>query len=395
MPSARSRRQPAPTPSPRRRARSPRPSSSPPSSAGRARAPPGCGSRANVRNRPSWRFPPGCRPDAACRWYGACTASWPRTPTISTTWWSAPAGWPGRMDSLRWGSASSLSPASRSVRRARPICCASLSWPPRRRGTPDDARGQRGSGCPSFRRPTSDIAAVDFFTQLLDQIGNALQVRMDGECTPERVEGVSVVAELLQDDSETRERAEMARLARQHFVDIRERAGEVFFRVVDGGAAIPRLGEVRPNVDDGGQQPDRKIVVLAVGRAFGPAHQEIGGIAAGGEPDRPDAVLDIFCAFVVGRDFERREQPIEILRLVAALGVRQRAGRLDRLEWLGIDRFRRRRQYAGGRQQRGHHPCEESLAHALKPSAPKQHDKDKISSGQPAASRAALSLGGP
>src|SRR5215470_1308394 len=240
-----------------------------------------------------------------------------------------------------------------------------------------------------------DIATVDLFAQLLDQIGNALQVRVDGERTAERVEGAFVVAELLQDDPQSRERAEMARLACQHFVDVGERAAEVFFRVVDGGAAVPRLGEVRPNVDDGGEQPDRKIVVLAVGRAFGSAHQEIGGIAAGGEPDRPDAVLDIFCAFVVGRDFERREQPIEVLRLVAALGVRQRAGRLDRLEWLGIDRFRRRRQYAGSRQHRGRHPCEESLAHALKPSAPQQHDKDKISSGQLAASRAALNLGGP
>jgi hypothetical protein len=45
----------------------------------------------------------------------------------------------------------------------------------------------------------------------------------------------------------------MARLACQHFVDVGERAAEVFFRVVDGRAAVPRLGEVRPNVDDGGQ----------------------------------------------------------------------------------------------------------------------------------------------
>src|SRR5262247_4001055 len=375
MPSARSPRQPAPTPSPRRHARSPRPSSSPPSSAGRARAPPGYGSRASVRNRPSWRFLPGCRPGAACRWYGACTASWQRTPTISMTWWSAPAGSPGRMDSLRWDSASSSSPAFRWVRRGQPICCASLSWLPRRRGTPDDARR---SGSPVVLRFPScdlDIAPVDLFAQLLEQIGNALQVRVDGERTAERVERAFVVAELLQDDPQSRERAEMARLACQYFVDVGERAAEVFFRVVDGRAAVPRLGEIRPNVDDGGEQPDRKIVVLTVGRAFGPAHQQIGGIAAGSEPDRPDAVLDIFCAVVVGRDFERREQPIEILRLVAALGARQRAGRLDRLEWLGIDRFRRRRQHPRGHKHR-RRPCEESLAHALKPSAPPQHDKD-------------------
>src|SRR5258708_12375268 len=126
-------------------------------------------------------------------------------------------------------------------------------------------------------------------------------MRMDGECTPERIEGVLVVAELLQDDSESRERAEMARLARQHFVDIGERAAKVFFRVIDGRAAIPRLGEVRPDVDDGGKQPDGKIEVLAVGRAFGPAHQQIGGGPAGAEPSPPDAVSALFPPFLPPR----------------------------------------------------------------------------------------------
>src|SRR5262249_47136847 len=311
------------------------------------------------------------------------------TPTISMTWWSAPAGSPGRMDSLRWDSASSSSPAFRWVRRGRPICCASLSWLPRRRGTPDDARRRRGSSV-VLRFPSCDldIAPVDLFAQLLDQIGNALQVRVDGQRTAERVERAFVVAELLQDDPQSRERAEMARLACQHFVDVGERAAEVFFRVVDGRAAVPPLGEIWPNIDDGGEPRDGKMVVLAVGRAFGPAHQEICGIAAGGEPDRPDAVLDIFCAFVVGRDFERREQPIEVLRLVAALGVRQRAGRLDRLEWLGIDRFRRRRQYPGGRQHPGPPPCEESPAPPPKPNPPQPPHKNKNSSRHPSPSPA-------
>src|SRR5262249_58083546 len=115
-------------------------------------------------------------------------------------------------------------------------------------------------------------------------------MRMNGECTPERIEGMLVIAELLQDDSESRKRAEMARLARQHFVDIGERAAELFFRVVDGRAAIPRLGEVRPDVDDGGQQPDRKLEVLAVRRAFGPAHQQIGRVPSGTAAELPQTV---------------------------------------------------------------------------------------------------------
>src|SRR5262249_56307050 len=91
----------------------------------------------------------------------------------------------------------------------------------------------------------------------------------------------------------------MARLACQHFVDVGERAAEVFFRVVDGGAAVPRLGEVRPNVDDGGEQPERKIVVLSLGRAFGSSPQELGGIPAGSGPTRPDAVSAILFPFLL------------------------------------------------------------------------------------------------
>ncbi len=55
-----------------------------------------CGSRASGRNRRSWRSRPSSRPGGGCRWSGACTASWRRTRTTTTTWWSAPAGSPSR-----------------------------------------------------------------------------------------------------------------------------------------------------------------------------------------------------------------------------------------------------------------------------------------------------------
>ena len=47
---------------------------------------------------------------------------------------------------------------------------------------------------------------------------------MDRERAAERFERALVVAELLQDDAEPGERAEVARLARQHLADVGDRA---------------------------------------------------------------------------------------------------------------------------------------------------------------------------
>ena len=74
---------------------------------------------------------------------------------------------------------------------------------------------------------------------------------MNWECTAERIKGAFIVAKLLQDDAEARKRTEMARLARQHFMDIGKRAAKFLFRIVDGCTPVPRLGEIRPYVDDG------------------------------------------------------------------------------------------------------------------------------------------------
>src|SRR5216683_830481 len=73
----------------------------------------------------------------------------------------------------------------------------------------------------AFAHPTvagscrSDIPAVDLVGELLDQVGDALEVRMDRERAAVNVERLLVVAELLQDDAEPRQRAEMARLAHE------------------------------------------------------------------------------------------------------------------------------------------------------------------------------------
>src|SRR5215831_18154368 len=320
MPNARSPRRREPTRSPRPHGRSPRRWSFPPSSAGRVPVPLHCEWRANDRNRPSWRSPPGNRPADASRWYGACTASSQRTRTISTTWWNAPAGSLALMASPMWASASSSSPASRSARPAPPTVCVLLSSGRRR------ATRSRSSRPVIFRcaqpGPKLDIAALDLFAQLFDQLGNPLQVRMDRQRAAECIKRVLLVAHLLQDDAEPRQRAEVARFACQHLVDVGERAAELLLCVVNGRAAVPCLGEIRPDIDDGVEQPNGKVEFLLVGRGFGTAHQQIGGIAARREPDRPDAILDVFRALIIRRDLERREQPVEIMRLVAMLGTR-------------------------------------------------------------------------
>ena len=65
------------------------------------------------------------------------------------------------------------------------------------------------------------------------------------------------------------------------------------------------------------------VEVLAVDRGLDAGHQQVRGVAAGGDPQRPDAVLDVLGAVGVGRDLERLEQEVEAAHLVAALRARQ------------------------------------------------------------------------
>src|SRR5438093_10932763 len=91
-----------------------------------------------------------------------------------------------------------------------------------------------------------------------------------------------VVAELLHDGAEPGERAEMARLARQHLADIRNRAAVVLGVEVYGGAAVPGLDVVRLEIDDGAEELERNIELLLLHRGFDATHQEIAGVAAFG-----------------------------------------------------------------------------------------------------------------
>src|SRR6516165_634028 len=183
-------------------------------------------------------------------------------PTIRTTWWSVPAGSPSRKASPRPASASSSSPACRSVRLVRRTLCAlRLS-----------AQGRKTS--------RSNILPLDLLGQGLDHLADVLEMRIDGKRAAVGFERVLVVAELLQDQTQSRQRTEMARLARQHLAQVGERMGDIVLEEVDGGALVPGFDIAGVDRDDGIEKLDGEIEVLVVGRRLDPAHQQIAGIAA-------------------------------------------------------------------------------------------------------------------
>src|SRR5262249_31708000 len=254
-------------------------------------------------------------------------------------------------------------------------------------------RNEHASKRPRWSRPLqharwlakSDVPALDLLGQLLDQVGDLLELGMQGERAAEGVERVLVVADLLQDHAESGKRAEVARLALEHFVDVGERAGEILLREIDRGAPVPGFDVLGPNVDDGGEQLDREIVVLALHRGLDAAHQQVAGVAAGGDPQRPDAVLDELGALFRGRDLERLEQLVEIELGVAGLGTRQVGRGLDQLGRLaaagrgrvGLLRGCARR---GSHQQRRQENGAESLTHRRESNPPAWRRKGGIAS---------------
>src|SRR5947209_1893905 len=197
----------------------------------------------------------------------------------------------------------------------------------------------------------SDIPAVDLVAELLHQFRNALEVRMDGERAPKRVQRAFLIAKILEDDAQAGKRAEVARLPRQHFAYIRQRPGKILFGEIDAGAPVPGFGEFRLDVYDGVKELDREIVLLRVDRGLDAAHQDVRGIARGIEPDRPDSVLEIFGAFFVGRELECLEKTVD-LRLLAPVNAWKRARRLHWPERLTVARLNE-----CGHQEGEHRDC--------------------------------------
>ena len=70
-----------------------------------------------------------------------------------------------------------------------------------------------------------------------------------------------LLAEFLHDHAEAGERAEMARLARQHLADVGERPAVIFVHEVERGAPVPGLDIVGLELDDGVEQLDREIEI--------------------------------------------------------------------------------------------------------------------------------------
>ena len=97
----------------------------------------------------------------------------------------------------------------------------------------------------------------------------------------------------------------------------------IVFQIVDGGAPVPAFDVVGLDLDDGVEKLQRQIVILGIGRRLGAGHEQIAGVAAGDQPQRPDALLDGFGAGLVGRDLQRREQGVEIVDRVVMFHLRE------------------------------------------------------------------------
>src|SRR6185503_18307105 len=123
--------------------------------------------------------------------------------------------------------------------------------------------GVHGAAVPSQSCDTaptagaSDILALDLGGELLDQLGHALQARVDRKRAAVDFERLSVVADVVQHQPEAGERAEVARLALQDLADVGERAAEILLQVMDGGAPVPGFHVVRLDGDNGVEQLKR------------------------------------------------------------------------------------------------------------------------------------------
>src|SRR5262249_31303109 len=89
--------------------------------------------------------------------------------------------------------------------------------------------------------------------------------------------------------------------------------------------------EIRLEIDDRVEEPERDVELFLFHRGLDAPHQQIAGVATGGEPERPDPVLDVFGAFLGRRDLERLEQLVDVDLGIASLRPRQRGRRLDHL----------------------------------------------------------------
>src|SRR5438105_106148 len=73
---------------------------------------------------------------------------------------------------------------------------------------------------PRVNRTQSDVAAFDLLGQLLDDLRHLLEVGIDSQRLAEGVQRALVVAHVLHDHADTRQRAEMARLTGQYLLQV-------------------------------------------------------------------------------------------------------------------------------------------------------------------------------
>src|SRR5215470_5392 len=155
---------------------------------------------------------------------------------------------------------------------------------------------------------TLNLAALDLLGEPLHQLGNLLELGMNRKRTAVGLERGLVVTELLHDGAEPGERSKVPRLARQHLMDVRNRALVILVVEVDRRTPVPGLDEIRLEIDDRVEELERDVELLLFHRGLDAPHQQIAGIATGSQPERPDPVLDVFGAFLGRRDLGRLDQ---------------------------------------------------------------------------------------
>src|SRR5439155_835227 len=125
----------------------------------------------------------------------------------------------------------------------------------------------------------------------LDRLADGLEVGIDRQRLLEALERAGGLVEAEPDHAVAAQRAEMGRVALEHLVAVGGGLAVLADQVVDGGALVPALGEIRATADDLAEGVDGglELAVLHLGDAG--AQQVVHVLVAGAAPHLPQRAL--------------------------------------------------------------------------------------------------------